>query len=58
MRLERLGEAKTKREKWIQLKTFLKQMGYKTTTRYRKIMFFCKLKEHMVKRSLWKMPDP
>ena len=54
MRLERLGEDKTKRLKWVQLRSFLKQMEYKTTTRDRKMKLFCKLKEHMVKRLLWK----
>ena len=60
-KLKSLGEDKTMRLKWIELRSFLKQMGYKTTTRDRKMMLFCKLKEHMVKRSLWKKipaPDP
>jgi len=53
-RLKRLGEDKTKTLKWIELRSLLKQMGYKTTTRDRKMQLFCKLKEHMVKRFLWK----
>ena len=53
-RLELLGEEKTKRLKWIELKSFVKQMGYKATTRDRKMALFCILKEHMVKRLLWK----
>ena len=53
-KLKALGEDKTMRLKWNELRSFLKEMGYKTTTRDRKRMLFCKLKEHMVKRSLWK----
>ena len=53
-RLKRLGKIKTKGLKWIELQSFLKQMGYKTTTKDRKPVLFCKLKEHMVKRSIWK----
>ena len=53
-RLKRMGEGKTKTLKWIELRSLLKQMGYKKTTRDRKMILFCKLKEHMVKRSLWK----
>ena len=53
-RLKRLGEDKTKTLKWIELRSLLKQMGYKTTSRDRKMILFCKLKEHMVRRSLWK----
>ena len=52
-RLKRIGEEQTKRLKWIELKSFLKQMDYKVTTRDRKMILFCKLKEHMMKKSLW-----
>ena len=51
-RLKRLGEDKMKTLKWIELRSLLKQMGYKTTTRDRKKMLCSKLKEHMVKSSL------
>ena len=53
-RLKRLGEKQTKHLKWVDLHSFLKQMGYKVTTRDRKMKLFCKLKEHMMKKSLWK----
>ena len=56
-RLERLGEESTKRLKWIELHSLLKRMGYKVTTRDRKMALFCKLKEHMLKRLLWKTSE-
>ena len=53
-RLKYLGADKTKRLRWEELLSLVKQMGYKATTRDRKWMLFCKLEEHMVKRFLWK----
>ena len=53
-KLEQLGEDKTRRLKWDQLFSLVKQMRYKATTRDNKTILFCKLKEHMVKRLLWK----
>ena len=53
-RLKRLGELKTKRLGWVELHFLVKQMGHKATTRDNKMNLFCKLKEHMVKRLLWK----
>ena len=53
-KLELLGEDKTWRLRWEDLLSFVKQMGYKATTRHRKPMLFGKLKEHMVERMLWK----
>ena len=53
-KLQCLGEDKTKRLKWHELKSFVKQLGRKATTRDRKMILFCKIKEHMVKRLLWK----
>ena len=42
-KLKSLGEDKTMRLKWDELRSFLKEMGYKTTTRDRKMVFLCKL---------------
>ena len=53
-KLEQLGEDKAKRLKWVELHSLVKQMGYKATTRDNRMILFCKLKEHMVKRLLWK----
>ena len=53
-RLELIGEDKTRRLMWTELLALVKQLGFKATTRNRKIELFCKLKEHMVKRLLWK----
>ena len=53
-KLMQLGEEKTKKLYWDELTSFVKQMGYKATTRDRKPVLFCKLREHMVKRLLWK----
>ena len=53
-KLIQLGEEKTKKLYWNELTSFVKQMGYKATTRDRKPVLFCKLREHMVKRLLWK----
>ena len=53
-RLEHLGLDKTKRLGWEELLSLVKKLGYKATTRDRKWMLYCKLKEHMVKRFLWK----
>ena len=39
---------------WTELLALVKQLGFKATTRNRKMELFCKLKEHMVKRLLWK----
>ena len=53
-RLQRLGPDQTKSLKWIELQSLVKQMGFKATTRHRKMILFSKLEEHMVKRLLWK----
>ena len=53
-RLEQLGEDKTKSLLWDELYSLSKQMGYKVTTHDRKLALFCLLKEHMVKKLLWK----
>ena len=53
-KLKQLGESKTKTLKWAELFSLVKQMRYKATTRDNKMILFCKLKEHMVKRLLWK----
>ena len=39
-RLNRLGEKQTKRLRWVDLLSMLKKMGYKVTTRDRKMMLF------------------
>ena len=54
MKLKQLGEDKTSRLKWDELFSLVKQMRYKATTRDNKLILFCMLKEHMVKRLLWK----
>ena len=38
----------------MDLFSFVKQMGYKATTKDNKVVLFGKLKEHMVKHKLWK----
>ena len=53
-RLKRLGEDETKRLRWIEMQSLVKQLGFKTTTKDNKFALFCKLKEHMVKRLVWK----
>ena len=53
-KLQQLGEDKTRRLKWVELFSLVKQMRYKATTRDKKIILFSKLKEHMVRRLLWK----
>ena len=53
-RLKCLGEDKAKRLLWTEMQPLVKQLGFKTTTRDKKPALFCKLREHMVKRSLWK----
>ena len=57
-KLEQLGEEKTIRLKWDELFSLVKQMRYKATTRDNKIILFSLLKEHMVKRLLWKTSKP
>ena len=49
-----MGKDKTRRLRWVDLFSLVKQMGYKATTRDRKNILFGKLKEHMVKQMLWK----
>ena len=51
-----IGKKKLMGLGWQKLHTLVKQLGYKSTTRDRKRMLYCKLCEHMVKRSLWKDP--
>ena len=53
-KLKQLGEEKAKRLKQAELFSLVKEMRYKATTRDNKMTLFCKLKEHMVKRLLWK----
>ena len=53
-KLERLGEDATKSLGWTELKSLVKNMGYKATTKDDKMMLFCTLKEHMIKSLLWK----
>ena len=53
-RLQLLGEDKTRRLRWVELLSLVKQLGYKATTKYRKMILFGILMEHMVKRMLWK----
>ena len=53
-RLKRLGKDETKRLGWTEMQSLVKQLGFKTTTKDNKFDLFCKLKEHMVKRLLWK----
>ena len=53
-RLKRLGEDETKRLRWIEMQSLVKQLGFKTTTKDNKLALFCMLKEHMVKRLVWK----
>ena len=50
-----IGEDKTWRLYWEDLFSFVKQMGYKATTRDNKVVLFSQLKEHMVKQKLWKV---
>ena len=38
---------------WVELQSLVKQLGRKATTRDNKVILFCKLREHMVKRLLW-----
>ena len=54
-KLELIGEDKTWRLLWTDLLSFVKQMGYKATTKDNKVVLFGKLKEHMVKEKLWKV---
>ena len=54
-KLELIGEDKTWRLSWTDLLSFVKQMGYKATTKDNKVMLYGKLKEHMVKQKLWKV---
>ena len=54
-KLELIGEDKTRRLYWDDLFSFVKQMGYKATTKDNKVVLFSKLKEHMVKKKLWKV---
>ena len=53
-KLKQLGENKTMKLFWPELFTLVKQLGRKATTRDNKKILFCKLREHMVKRLLWK----
>ena len=53
-KLKQLGEDKTRGLKWVELFSLVKQMRYKATTRDNKSILFCKLKEHMIKRLIWK----
>ena len=52
-KLELLGKDKTMRLGWVVLQSLVKQLGRKATTKDNKMIFFCKLREHMVKRLLW-----
>ena len=52
-KLKLLGKDKTMKLKWVELHSLVKQMGRKATTRDNKMILFCILKEHMVKRLLW-----
>ena len=53
-RLKHLGSDKTKLLGWEDLYALVKQMGYKATTKTRKFELFNILKEHMMKRCIWK----
>ena len=52
-KLELLGKDKTMKLKWDELQSLVKQLGRKATTRDNKMVLFCKLREHMIKRLLW-----
>ena len=56
-KLKLIGEDRTWRLLWEDLYSFVKQMGYKATTKDNKPVLFGKLKEHMVKQKLWKVSE-